>query len=743
MSRCIGNDARASSLFLTPRLGSSDEPVSNIVGHDIRLLDKFGIGLDGANNFVITNGTTATTPLTIYGDGSGFLFDPPLPGGGSGVNNPMTQDLDAGGFSILDLSEINGTVAPQTVSFAVPGPQEVEIATLAPPKADQIASGMFVVASLTNGFKQTISLHGGAIYRFTSGQTDGALNIHQNLIESDTPPISDLRIRVDPATGGATLLATVGLPIDFAVHMFQRTQGWELTLGLAAPASGTDTNTLSTLVNKKILTDNAFQAPAMTTQDLQSDVVRTNGIADNGAGSVTFSTPTDHSFQNVLNVNTMDAVTTQTQVLTSTLPQVAMGSNLTFTGGREVHNLNIITQDVGVNLQLSEGLSVQSGVVMNDNAITGLTNLTSGTSPNITISGNLDLQTNDVLSGGSGSFNQLSATTGSIITVNDAVSMGGNKITSLGNPTDPNDAVNKTYADALVSSGVTNPMTANLDGGNFDITNVTDLSADGAVQFSGTTTVTNIMDIQANLDLTNTRVEHIDGSSQVWLSADSATNTMRFTDFLGKLVLPTWAKGTVSGVGTIFRQVTSGVDRLMLRGTQAASGIQISKVVMPSHTQQVACKDCNDFAEGGVIPNGGPTLWDVSNNGQEVNLKCWDVARQLGNPYGSGLTAQVHTPYAGMITGFYIKNAGSTWTYTGGAQISIKIGGLPVFQGTPLTVPFFQMALPENLWIPIGAGTYFPDISLEINTPNAGDSIDNFNANPLEGTFTFVQDITN
>lgn len=98
MSRCIGNDARASSLFLTPRLGSSDEPVSNIVGHDIRLLDKFGIGLDGANNFVITNGTTATTPLTIYGDGSGFLFDPPLPGGGSGVNNPMTQDLGVSAY---------------------------------------------------------------------------------------------------------------------------------------------------------------------------------------------------------------------------------------------------------------------------------------------------------------------------------------------------------------------------------------------------------------------------------------------------------------------------------------------------------------------------------------------------------------------------------------------------------------------------------------------------------------------
>ena len=44
-------------------------------------MDKFGIGLDGANNFVITNGTTATPPWTISGDGSGFLFDPPLPGG--------------------------------------------------------------------------------------------------------------------------------------------------------------------------------------------------------------------------------------------------------------------------------------------------------------------------------------------------------------------------------------------------------------------------------------------------------------------------------------------------------------------------------------------------------------------------------------------------------------------------------------------------------------------------------------
>ncbi len=707
MSRMIGNDARVGKYFIAPELGTKEEPCPLM--HNSR---DFITGVDPVGNYIIRDDTQSIDRISINKNTGVITFTPPLPGGGS-----------SSGFT----------------DYPLPGlvPGEYTLATLNATGVDYQAVGYYQLTSQTAGFKQEIYFCSTTMHRTATGQPQGDIYVIQNLTQSDTPPFVELKLREISPTE-IELIVQVGVPCDANLRQIDATQGWVPPGAVVVAPTGTDYLTINTQSTLDSETSQTITAPIVKTGTTITNVVAPRT-------GLVISSPYEWNYggQNQSDINIMQSLSVQTNILDSLLPQVQMGKNLSFSGGQEAQLLNVITQDPGVNLQLTEGLEVQGNIIMADNAITGLGNLTSGTSPNITVSGNFDMQTNDLLSAGNIYTNNIRKTGGSDIKFHDDVNFQNNAVGQVPLPTQNHHATNKQYVDALVGGGVQNPMTSDLDAGNFDITNITDLGADGTVNLTGTTTIDSTLGITATTEIRDTQVDWL-RSGGIWLSTASATSTMRFTDGRGKLVLPNFTPGIISQVNTVFAQSSAGIDRLMYFGQQAGTGIGLEKIVMPSVEHTLACLDGNNPGEGGVTPNGGPTIWDSTNNGQEVLLTSWDVARQTGASFGAGTNGQVQTPYGGMITGLSLKNGGAVWNYIGGALITIKIGGAPVYTGTPLNgPPYFTIALPESRFFSVPPGTSFPRVTLEINTPNPGDQIDNFGSRPLQCNYTMIQDITN
>ena len=101
MSRSIGNDARVGKVFIAPQLGTLAEPCPKM--HNSR---DFLTGVDTSGNYIIRDETQTKDRIKIDKTTGVITFDPPLPAGAAGVENPMVVDLDGGTFDITNLDAL-------------------------------------------------------------------------------------------------------------------------------------------------------------------------------------------------------------------------------------------------------------------------------------------------------------------------------------------------------------------------------------------------------------------------------------------------------------------------------------------------------------------------------------------------------------------------------------------------------------------------------------------------------------
>jgi hypothetical protein len=393
-------------------------------------------------------------------------------GGGGSVNNPMTSDLNAGGFDIVNAGNVAATAMTATTMTANSGifadlltatdfnnttapyyndlgsintPNKYEIANI-PVALNAEGSLLCVLRALDTGFKHTVFF---SIVAFKDKSTIVILNDNA---ESDTPIFSQIEYGEDLNDPTRNLLTfscnAPSVKTEMAIFQNQQDKG-QLTYGsFFVPASGQQVALLGTTYTTIDLTLNTIQASGSlavanninANGTMTSAVVNTDSFTDrSGAGISLVGTDLLCGGNNIKVVSNLE---------TSNLGSPFTSINLTAdfnTNGNILRSLAAAPNNV---VQMESDLSMLGGNVIECSSITADT----------------------INSNGAGT-----------ITITKPIDMSAFKIENLSAPTVTTDAANKLYVDTTASAaGIQNPMIANLDAGAYNISNIAGLSTNTA-----------------------------------------------------------------------------------------------------------------------------------------------------------------------------------------------------------------------------------------------------------------------
>ena len=339
------------------------------------------------------------------------------------------------------------------------------------------------------------------------------------------------------------------------------------------------------------------------------------------------------------------------------------------------------------------------------------------------------------------------------------------------------------------AAGVSNPMTSDLDGGGFDITNIgtysgTNVSASlnitstNSTQTGASTATTQQNTSGGNMfsngyfahggasatdfgvggtdiifapssgltiqdaALTNTYFKY-DQSSQILETRLGATQqvsagaTMDINggDFLVSAeTLPTTVRRELceldAGGGTYLQHYSENY------GTPSAVVVSTSSNTIPFY-----CPDVGNVGVGGVPFNAG-TSWDATSNGLAIRTWLYDPMLATGaGSIGVGQAGDMRSLYAGATTGAFCKVDG-LWTFGGGATVRLEMNGLsPAIAFT--NIQLHSEVYPQNRWVAFPANTGYEggQVSLVLNIP-AGGVIDTNGSNFFDGYKCNITNIT-
>ena len=389
-------------------------------------------------------------------------------GGGGSVNNPMTSDLNAGGFDIVNAGSIDATTMTATTMTANSGifadlltatdfndttapyynnlgsinaPNKYEIANI-PVALDAEGSLLCVLRALDNGFKHTVFF---SIVAFKDKSTIVILNDNA---ESDTPIFSQIEYGEDLNDPTRNLLTfTCNAPstkTEMAIFQNQQDKG-QLTYGsFFVPASGQQIAILGTTYTTIDLTLNTIQASGAVS------------VAGTGVFGGTMTAPSAN----------IDTITDRSGAGVS-----LFGTDL-LCGGNSVKNANNVeTSNLGspftaVNLTAdlnTNGQIIRSLAVAPNNKV-------------FIENTNLEMLGGDIENVNNLGVNVVNGAGNPNILFTSPIDANGLKILNVAVPTVNTDVANKLYVDTTAgSSGVQNPMTADLDGGGFNLSNISGL----------------------------------------------------------------------------------------------------------------------------------------------------------------------------------------------------------------------------------------------------------------------------
>tara|TARA_R110002012_G_scaffold7660_1_gene35625 strand:+ start:91 stop:2478 length:2388 start_codon:yes stop_codon:yes gene_type:complete len=401
-------------------------------------------------------------------------------GGGGSVNNPMTSDLNAGGFDIvnagsvvatamtattmtansgifadlLTATDFNDTTAPYYNDLgSVNAPNKYEIANI-PIALDAEGSLLCVLRALDNGFKHTVFF---SIVAFKDKSTIVILNDNA---ESDTPIFSQIEYGEDLNDPTKNLLTfTCNAPstkTEMAIFQNQQDKG-QLTYGsFFVPALGQQVAILGT---------------TYTTIDLTLNTIQSSGavsVAGTGVFGGTMTAPSAN----------IDTITDRSGAGVS-----LFGTDL-LCGGNSVKNANNVeTSNLGspftaVNLTAdlnTNGQIIRSLAVAPNNKV-------------FIENTNLEMLGGDIENVNNLGVNVVNGAGNPNILFTRPIDANGLKLLNVAAPQANTDAANKLYVDTTASAaGVQNPMIVNLDAGGFGIVNSNNFTtiAGGLIQSNG------------------------------------------------------------------------------------------------------------------------------------------------------------------------------------------------------------------------------------------------------------------
>ena len=389
----------------------------------------FSAGLTSENDILFSNAVPANREIVnvenirMSQGGAGYIEFPDgtqqttASGGAGFVSNPMSADLDGGNFDITNVDDLTADKLNVDTRFNGTIPQDYSnIGTITAGNtyiiADVVKIGaegniMFLMRALENGFRQECLVE-------VIGMTDrGTIRIINNVCESDNIPIVNITYAEKPTDPTKNILTfECGITSSIAdLTYYQLGQG-DLTAGqqfiprppYATTSVPTTIYAKSTLQPNQAETTGTFQANTLLAEDTQTGGLATDAIREK---------------------TTLANITIQNDLLLS-------GNNL-----KQVNSIATDTIGVNVGTEINSTASINLGANQLQNVSTIFTDAISETTP------------------------------ANNIVMNNQVSMGTNKIINLAQPTDAQDGATKNYVDTAVAGGLTNPLTSNLDGGNF------------------------------------------------------------------------------------------------------------------------------------------------------------------------------------------------------------------------------------------------------------------------------------
>ena len=390
-------------------------------------------------------------------------------GGGGAVSNPMTSDLNAGGYNIVNgttysainmtasstmtantmdanlalfTPEINDTTAPYYNDLGSIVPNKYTLATI-PVGADAEGSLLCCLRALDLGFKHTVFF---SIVAFKDKATIVILNDNA---ESDNPIFSQIEYGENQSNITENILtftcANPATQVECAIYQNQQDKGVNVYGSFFVPTAGQQAAAIASTWSSVDLTLDTTQTSGsiQATQNIScngiatSGVVNTDSLTDRSGGGITLvGTNINASANNITNANNIET------------------SNL----GSPFTSINL-TADLNTNGQIIRSLAAApNNKVFIENT-------------------NLEMLGNDIENVNNISLNVVNGAGAPNITFTAPIDINNQSLINLANPTLNTDAANKLYVDTTASAaGIQNPMIASLDAGTYAITNVGALS---------------------------------------------------------------------------------------------------------------------------------------------------------------------------------------------------------------------------------------------------------------------------
>lgn len=489
----------------------------------------------GGYSLTVQDGTTTVTNVndinvtngTLTNNGGGSVSITTGGGGGSGVQNPMTSDLDGGGFDINNLTNISilnqatlPTIVTKTINncdplkyynqgpVSVPGGNNLYYVARMDPKADGEAHCLVVSRCLDPGFKQT------TVFSVTAYENKASVDVQVNLAESDTPIFDAVTVATINGTTETFVAMQIAAPSstwEIRVYENQDNKGTGTSYGSSwefiSPATVVPNATITVLAGAPLYSLNPYGTKTFTGNHViqgsvdslslkAADFVQAGGDVTAGnnlfAGTALYTNEIrDNGFApiGVFNSLSMQNNDIQSANLVGALGFVGAALNITIPIGDPTNGpLYVDTSS------LSAGIGVPSPQDILDVA------------KSITIRGTTDPQlqfygitqsaymgqivTSDTLLNG-GDMNFLCRENGGALANKMTIFQDGrvrltlNRIENMADPSAAQDAATKAYVDAAIPTGfVFNPMTSDLDGATFQINNISDptLAQDAATK---------------------------------------------------------------------------------------------------------------------------------------------------------------------------------------------------------------------------------------------------------------------
>lgn len=677
-------------------------------------------------------------------------------GGGGGVSNPMTSDLNAGGFDITNATDINAvdlnasadatanrvigtslvqgaevnatdkliaenfnnTEAPSYVNLGAIAPAtQYEIATIIP-KADAEGSILGVLRALDSGLKHTV------FFQVIAYADRAVIRILNNVSESDTPIFVSLEYGEDSIDATKNSLTfTCGTPSSTCELAFYQNQSDKGTGGYGSPFVGTlgatpathsITYSLATLFNNTSGTNGNFRVESnLYADDGDIKILQTNNIS-------TLTDP-DIAVNSTLNLQSVSSVKLAASVQTDQLASTTGGGDIRVLSNTDFGN-NLLKNTLDDFINIDENIDLQAGGhgIVNLTALTG----TNGGADDIVMNSDVDMNNNAIHNiDNIKTDNIFENTLNNGITLHNETNMTNNKIINLAAPTANADGANKLYVDTVAgSSGVQNPMVANLDGGNFNITNTNNMTAttlqntDGGNMFSKGTFQhggLSIGDFGVGGDTitfapsTSFKIKNF-GLSTTYFDYDQATQTLTTENGARQelatgatmevkvgadIAVATGGKVDASPGGSIVFNSTAAapsnfgeLSMLDVRGLGISNLPQSFGLVDTAPIPQVfGCSTMiNTRFDGASLPFDTGTSWNNSSDGFLIyGIDSNTLVFQEGLPTGVNNHDNNQVVFNGWLVGIGANNASSLggWVCSGGASIEVigaSAGPFPV-----------------------------------------------------------------